>query len=109
MTVTGPSVVYRVRAEQPMQQMAVHPEQFGFQTAPLEALAGGSAEENAQMIRGVLAGEPGPRRDVVLLNAAPAIVAGGAAKTWKEGIQLAKESIDSGAALKKLRELREFS
>ena len=47
-------------------------------------------------------------RDVVLLNAAPAIVAGGAAKTWKEGIELAAESIDSGAALIKLEELRAF-
>jgi anthranilate phosphoribosyltransferase len=45
----------------------------------------------------------------VLLNSAPVLVSGGAAKTWKEGLQLAVDAIDSGAALKKLRELREFS
>ena len=50
----------------------------------------------------------GPRRDVVLLNAAPAIVAGGAAKTWKEGLQMAADAIDRGTAMKKLQQLREF-
>jgi len=69
----------------------------------------GDALENARIIESVFGGEPGPRRDVVLLNSAPAIVAGGAAKTWKEGLQLAAEAIDSGAAMKKLKELREFS
>ena len=54
-------------------------------------------------------GERGPRRDVVLLSSAPAIVAGGIVKTWKEGIQLAAQAIDSGAALLKLQKLREFA
>ena len=76
---------------------------------PTEAILGGDAAENAKIIEAILRGERGPRRDVVLLNAAPAIVAGGAAKTWKEGIQLAAESIDSGTAFKKLEELRTFS
>src|SRR5207248_3872578 len=86
LTVTGPSVIYQVRAEQPMQRMEVHPEQFGFRTAPLEALAGGSAEENAEVIRGVLAGEPGPRREVVLLNAAAALLVADAVASLLEGV-----------------------
>ena len=92
-----------------IRQFVMTPEDFGITSARIESILGGDAAENAKIIESVLRGETGPRRDVVLLNAAPAIVAGGAAKTWKEGIQLAKESIDSGAALKKLRELREFS
>ena len=76
--------------------------------AKMDAILGGDAAENAKIIETIFLGERGPRRDVLLLNAAPAIVAGGAAKTWKEGIQLAAESIDSGAALKKLEELRAF-
>ena len=58
------------------------------------------------IIENIFKGERGPRRDVVLLNAAPALIAGGAAKTWKDGIRLAAEAIDSGAAMKKLEELR---
>ena len=64
--------------------------------------------ENAKIIESVFRGERGPRRDVVLLNAAPALVAGGVAKTWKEGLQLAAEAIDNGSAMKKLRQLKEF-
>ena len=87
----------------------ISPEDFGIASAKIETILGGDAAENAKIIESVFAGERGPRRDVVLLNSAPAIVAGGAAKTWKEGLQLAAEVIDSGAALKKLKELREFS
>ena len=70
---------------------------------------GGSFLNGVRTSAGVFHGERGPRRDVVLLNAAPALVAGGAANTWKDGIRLAAEAIDSGAALKKLHELREFN
>ena len=92
-----------------MRQFVISPEDFGMTSARIETILGGDALENARIIESVFGGEPGPRRDVVLLNSAPAIVAGGAAKTWKEGLQLAAEAIDSGAALKKLKELREFS
>jgi anthranilate phosphoribosyltransferase len=92
-----------------MRQFVISPEDFGMTSARIETILGGDALENARIIESVFGGEPGPRRDVVLLNSAPAIVAGGAAKTWKEGLQLAAEAIDSGAALKKLMELREFS
>jgi len=92
-----------------MRQFVISPEDFGMTSARIETILGGDALENARIIESVFGGEPGPRRDVVLLNSAPAIVAGGAAKTWKEGLQLAAEAIDSGAALRKLKELREFN
>jgi len=92
-----------------VRQFVISPEDFGIACAKIETILGGNASENAKIIESIFAGEHGPRRDVVLLNSAPAIVAGGAAKTWKEGLQLAAEAIDSGAALKKLKVLREFS
>jgi anthranilate phosphoribosyltransferase len=91
-----------------IRQFVMTPEDFGISSARIETILGGGAAENAKIIEAILRGERGPRRDVVLLNAAPAIVAGGAAKTWKEGIRSAADSIDSGAALKKLEDLREF-
>src|SRR5436309_9693663 len=92
-----------------IRQFVISPEDFGLTSVKIEAIAGGDAAENAKIIESIFSGERGPRRDVVLLNSAPAMVAGGAAKTWKEGLPLAAEAIDRGAALKKLRELREFS
>jgi anthranilate phosphoribosyltransferase len=91
-----------------IRQFVISPEDFGLIPAKIEAIAGGDAAENAKIIESIFGGERGPRRDVVLLNSAPAMVAGGAAKTWKEGLQLASQVIDSGAALRKLHELREF-
>jgi anthranilate phosphoribosyltransferase len=92
-----------------IRQFIMTPEDFGISPAKLETLAGGDAADNAKIIESVCRGERGPRRDVVLLNAAPALIAGGAAKTWKDAIRLAGESIDSGAALKKIEELRQLS
>jgi anthranilate phosphoribosyltransferase len=91
-----------------IRQFVISPEDFDLTPVKIDAIAGGDAAENAKIIESIFRGERGPRRDVVLLNSAPAMVAGGAAKTWKEGLQLAAEAIDSGAALGKLGELREF-
>ena len=74
-----------------------------------EELTGGDASTNAEITKSVLAGEDGARRKVVVLNAALAIVAGDKAKTIAEGIKLAEECIDSGAAIKKLQALIEIS
>jgi anthranilate phosphoribosyltransferase len=74
-----------------------------------EELLGGDASENAQILKDVLFGEDGARRRIVVLNAALAIVAGGKAETLAEGVRIAAECIDSGAALKKLRALIELS
>ncbi len=91
-----------------VRQFTITPEDFGIPPASIGALMGGDAKTNAEIIEGVFRGERGPRRDVVVLNAAPAIVAAGAAATLKDAIRLAAESIDSGAALKKLQNLREL-
>ena len=76
----------------------VEPGQFGLAPAELEAVAGGTPAENAAATRSVLAGEAGPKRDIVLLNAAAAIYVGGLAVDLTEGVAKAAESIDSGAA-----------
>ena len=80
----------------------VAPEDFGLPRASIEDLKGGEADENAEIIRSLLEGEKGPRRDIVLLNAAAAIVAGGRAEDFNEGIARASQAIDSGAAREKL-------
>ena len=68
-------------------------------------LKGGNAQGNALIVRSVLAGEQGPKREVVLLNAAYALVAAGKAATPQEGITLAAAAIDSGRALKQVEKL----
>jgi anthranilate phosphoribosyltransferase len=85
------------------------PEAFGFKRATPEAIRGGDAQANAEIIRKVLDGEKGPQRDVVLLNAAAAFVAAGLDDSFKEGIERARESIDSGGARGKLDSLIDFT
>lgn len=87
----------------------VAPEDFGLTRAPLDALAGGDAAANAQIIRELLRGERGPRRDIVVANSAAALVAAGRAPGFREGARLAAESIDSLAAFNKLLALAEFT
>jgi anthranilate phosphoribosyltransferase len=107
-SISSPTYVVEIHGGE-IRQFVISPEDFGFTAVKIERIAGGDAAENAKIIESIFSGERGPRRDVVLLNSAPAMVAGGVAKTWKEGLQVAAEAIDSGRALKKLRELREFS
>ncbi|MFQ5508433.1 MAG: anthranilate phosphoribosyltransferase [Leptospirillia bacterium] len=85
------------------------PEELGIALAKPADLAGGDATENAAITCAVLAGQKGPRRDIVLLNAAPLFVATGKAATLSEGLKCAAESIDSGAAEEKLAMLVEKS
>ena len=87
----------------------IGPDDLGLAPASLESLAGGSVEENAEIMTDVLRGASGPRRDVVVANAAGGIVAGGKAADLREGVQAAQESIDSGRALEKLELLKEVS
>jgi len=81
------------------------PAELGLPEARVKDLRGGTAEENAEITRAVLSGEQGPRRDVVLLNAAAALVVGGGVEDMEEGLKRAAEAIDSGAALEKLEAL----
>jgi anthranilate phosphoribosyltransferase len=88
---------------------SVRPEEFGIGRAPLAEIRGGDANENARIILEVLEGKPGPRRDIVLMNAAAALVASGKANDFAEGVRLADDSISSGRAMEKLRRLIEFT
>lgn len=109
LSITGPSVMYRVRAGRPIERIDVLPEDVGFEVAAAEAMSGGTADENAAIIRSILAGESGPRREVVLLNAAAALMAADIAETLQEGVMMAGLAIDSGNALDTLTRLVEAS
>jgi anthranilate phosphoribosyltransferase len=92
-----------------IQHYAVTPKDFGVLHAPLDSLVSGSAAENAARIRRIFGGEAGPARDIVVVNAAAALVAAGGAKNFREGAKLAGAAISSGAAEKKLAALVEFT
>lgn len=87
----------------------IYPEDFGIKRARLKNLAGGNAHENAEILLDILEGKPGPKRDIVVLNAGAAIYVADKAKSIKEGVKLAAEAVDSGKALEKLEQLRECS
>lgn len=87
----------------------IQPEDFGLKRATLAEIQGGDARRNAEIIINLLTGEAGPRRDIVLLNAAAAFVASSKAADFAEGIKLAADSIDSGKAMGKLQGLIEFT
>ena len=81
-----------------MKNYVITPEQFGISRCTKEDLVGGTPEENAEITRRILAGEKGPKRDTVLLNAGAALVIGGKAESFADGIALAAQLIDSGKA-----------
>ena len=83
----------------------IDPKEFGYSLCSAQDLKGGSPEENAEIIRGILQGASGPKTDIVVLNAAAAIYVGGKAESIERGILVAVNSIGSGAAIKKLEEL----
>jgi len=107
-TITGKTRVAEARGGS-VRSYEVEPEEFGMRRAGLQEIAGGDAVENAAIIRGVLAGEKSARRDVVVLNAAAALVAAGRAEHIAGAIPMAVTSIDSGAAAGKLQALVRFS
>jgi anthranilate phosphoribosyltransferase len=107
-TITGPTRVAEAR-DGTVRTYEIDPEEFGMKRAALEDISGGDAAENATIIRAVLSGKKSPRRDVVLLNAAAALVAAGRVDHIKDGIPLAMRSIDSGAATAKLNALAIFT
>lgn len=103
-TLTAPSEVAEVKNGQ-VRVITLQPADYGFALCRPADLAGGDPAHNAGIIREILDGKKGPARDIVLLNAALAIVAGQKAATIHDGITLAAQSIDSGAAKKKLEQL----
>jgi len=90
-------------------ERTIDPEELGLERCSPEELRGGSPAENAQAIRNVFAGEPGARRDAILLNAAGAIAAAGRADDLQDGLELARRAVDSGAAAERLEQLVAFS
>ena len=107
-TITGPTRIAEVR-DGHVRTYEVTPEEFGIDRAPLDAISGGDAASNAEMIRDILHGKKSARRDVVLLNAAATLVAAAKAGSIGEGIPLAAHSLDSGAAADKLEALVTFT
>jgi anthranilate phosphoribosyltransferase len=96
LSVVSPSSVIEIDGQR--KEYELDPAELGLKRAPVESMRGGGPEENARLAREVLGGATGPRRDVVLLNAAAALRAAGLAKDWRDGIGLAAEAIDSGRA-----------
>ncbi|MFH1191442.1 MAG: anthranilate phosphoribosyltransferase [Candidatus Omnitrophota bacterium] len=107
-TTTDKTFVTEVRDGR-FEDYEIVPEDFGFKRAGLNDLLGGSIDENVKIVGDILAGNPGSRRDIVVFNAGCAIYAADKADTIAKGIRLAEESVDSGAALEKLEQLREYS
>jgi len=97
LTTTGPSFIYRLRDGE-VTTAEFTPEDFGVRRATIEDLKGGSVDENASILRSILDGRPGPKRDIAIVNAAPAIVVAGLADGFVEAVELAAEAIDSGDA-----------
>jgi anthranilate phosphoribosyltransferase len=112
LTTTGESVVARVEESEDgpptLKAARVTPEMAGLTRATLDQFAGGDVQTNASLLYDVLTGFPGARRDIVLLNAAAALVAAGLAGDLKEGVAQGAEAIDSGEAAATLAKLREF-
>jgi anthranilate phosphoribosyltransferase len=108
MTLAGPSLVADARGGH-VEEYEVAPEDVGLARCRIEDLRGGDPAENAALLRAVLSGERGPRRDVVCLNAGAALVAGGAADSIADGVRAAGEIIDSGRARAKLEALVAFT
>src|SRR5580698_3852005 len=107
-TITGPTRVAEAR-DGSVRTYEVDPEEFGMKRATLADISGGDASENAAIVHEVLSGKKSPRRDVVVLNSAAALVAAGLANQLVGGIPLAAPSIDSGAAAAKLAALATFT
>ena len=107
-TVAGRTQVCELK-EGSIENYIINPEDLGLPRASLDDIRGGTAEENAALLRSVLSGTIGPQRDAVLINAAAAIKAGDKAQSLEQGLDIARESLDSGRALAKLEQLIEVS
>src|SRR5579862_8642390 len=107
-TTTGPTLAFEIRNGQ-VERRTLIPDDFGIAVARLEDLTGGDRERNCAIAREILDGVRGPQRDIVLVNAAAALVAAGRARDFREGVRLAGEAIDGGAARAKVIALAAFT
>ncbi len=110
LTVTGPNRISYLREDGKIEHLDLDPTDLGFHLASINDLKGDDAPTNAAILRGVLDGsETGPKRDIVLLNAGAAVMAARQVESIADGIEVARDSIDSGKALDKLDQLIEYS
>jgi len=107
-TTTGPTLAFEIRNGQ-VERRTLTPDDFGVPAARPADLTGGDRERNCAIAREILDGARGPQRDIVLVNAAAALVAAGRAHDFREGVAMAAGAIDSGAALRKVEELARFT
>lgn len=109
LTITGVSWISALESDGSVKDIELHPEDAGLPVHPFEAIIGGTPEENAVAFRNLLAGQPSAYRDAVLLNSAAALVVADAASDLREGVEKARESIDSGAAKSKIEALAKIT
>ena len=107
-SICGPTRVSHLKDDS-IHTFQMTPEVHGFKRAALEEIVGGDAKENARIIRNILDGEKGPKREMVLLNASAAFMTTGLCDNFRDGIEIAMDSIDSGKACKKLDKMIEFT
>jgi anthranilate phosphoribosyltransferase len=107
-TISGKTQVCELRDNR-IKSYIISPEDLGLAGASSDSLKGSGAQENAELLRNILAGAPGPQRDVVLMNTAAVLLAGDKVETLRQGIELAQKTIDNGHALNKLEQLVELS
>ena len=107
LTTTGPSRVAEVKAGQ-VKLYTINPEDYGLPRANPRDLAGGDPKTNAKALEKILSGQPGPLADITILNAGAAIYVAGRAENLADGVGKAREALSSGAAARKLEELRMF-
>ena len=102
----GSTKISHLKMDNTIESTAISPSDFGFEKATLDDLKGGEPEENAVIIKNILDGtDKGKKADIVILNAAAGILIGSKAENWEDGIQMAREAVNSGAALDKLNQL----
>ena len=107
-TINGRTLIYELKDGE-IERYYISPGDFGLPEASLDSIKGGTAAENAAILRHILFGDRGPQRDIVLMNAAAVLLAGDRVENLGQGFKLAEEVIDSGRAMQKLEQLVAFS
>jgi anthranilate phosphoribosyltransferase len=107
-SITGKTTICQLKGGE-IETYQIEPEMVDLKRAKLEKIQGGTPEKNAKILLQILQGQPGSPRDVVLLNTAAVFVAADKVSNLREGIEMARESIDSGRAIRKLEEIIQFS
>ncbi|TFB09439.1 anthranilate phosphoribosyltransferase [Candidatus Atribacteria bacterium MT.SAG.1] len=108
-SITGFTKITQIKNNREITTYYIKPEDLGLCRYELKDIKGGDAKVNAEITLNILKGKDGPQRLIVIINAAAALIVGGIAKDMRDGIKIAAETIDSGAALKKLEDLREYT